>query len=106
MEKYEHLIGLIKEKTIQVANQGKYLPGDVVKQIIAKGIEFTIQMHTKAWKLYKVRPKEKTPIGCNLKFCQFSEPHKNFIYTKEWVDFLAGKLIDKDEYLKIKSYRY
>ena len=82
MEKYEHLIGLIKEKTIQVANQGKYLPGDVVKQIIAKGIEFTIQMHTKAWKLYKVRPKEKTPIGCNLKFCQFSEPHKNFIYTK------------------------
>jgi hypothetical protein len=105
MDKYNTVIGLIREKIIQVANQGKYLPSDVVKQIQDKGIAFNMSMHTKAWKLYKVRPKDKSPHGCNTKYCQFNEPYKNFIYTKEWIDYLTMKLKDCDEYDRIKSFR-
>lgn len=102
---YQKMIGLIKEKTVQVANQGMYLPGVVVKLVKEKGIIFNPSLHTKAYKLYKVRPREASPNGCITKYCQFDEPHKNFIYTKDWVDFLVEKLQDPIEFQKIKKYK-
>jgi hypothetical protein len=105
MENLNKMACLIKEKRVQVANQGRYLPSVVVKQLENRGIFINIQTHTKAWKFYKVRTSDHSPKGCNSKYCQFSEPHKNFIYTAEWVDFLAQQLSDKEEFAKIQNFK-
>jgi hypothetical protein len=81
------------------------LPGQVVKIIQQNGIQFNLPLHTKSWKLYQVRKKGKAPEACNIKYCQYNEPHGDYLYTKEWVDFLIEKLRDSNEYQKIKKYR-
>jgi hypothetical protein len=97
--------GFVKEKLIPVANQGMLLPSQVVKIIQQNGIQFNMQMHTKSWKLYHVRKKGKAPEGCNIKYCQYNEPHGDYLYTQKWVDFLIEKLRDSNEYQKIRKYR-
>jgi hypothetical protein len=102
----EKIIGLIKEKTIQVADQGKLLASVVAKEVEKRTQKkFSGNMHTKAWKLYKVRTKEYSPYGCNTLYCSFSEPFKRFIYTHEWVDFLCEKVLDDIEYNKIIQFK-
>ena len=105
MDKYQKTVGFIKEKTTQVANQGMYLPGDVVRLIKERGFTFDMGLHTRARKLFMVRPKGKSPNGCNTKYCQFSEPHKNYVYTNEWVEFLVSKIQNPDELEKIRNFR-
>jgi len=100
MKKYQKMLVGIKERTIPVANQGKYKPGDIYK-IIKSKIDNNqvlylktkgkfIAWHTSMWKKYKVRPctKSNDYKKCDIKYCQYDEPHKDYIYTEEWVDFL------------------
>ena len=106
MEQYEKQIALIKERQIQVANQGKLKPSQVVERVKREfGEAFTSAHHTNAWKLYKVRPKVPRPEGCNTDFCQYDEPHKDFVYTEKWVQTLIEKVSDSQEFARIKSYR-
>lgn len=99
-------IALVKEKKIQVANQGKYKPGDVKKLVEPKiGKKFTIYNHTQAWKMYNVRKSGETPNGCKTEYCQFDDVHKDYIYTQAWVDFLINKLSDEEEYERVISYK-
>ena len=93
-----HVI-LIKEKTIQVANQGKFKPATVVDYVKSKiPRPFSMNKHVQAYKYYKVRP---TPDKCKIEFCQYDEPHKDYIYTQKWMDFLVEKLSDEKEYNKV-----
>jgi len=106
MEKYERQIALLKEKVIQVADQGKLRVKDVVKQVKENtGLHFTTSYHTNAWKLYKVRPKGYSGNGCKTEYCQFSEAFRDYVYTTGWVDFLCKKLRVNEEYEKIKAFR-
>jgi hypothetical protein len=106
MEQYEKQVAFIKQKQIQVADQGKLKPSDVVSRIRSEtGLDFKIHHHTYAWKLYGVRPPNPTPEKCNVKFCQFSVPFKTYIYTEEWVKFLCKQIQDPDEFERIKNYR-
>ena len=106
MELIMRQVALIKEQRIQVANQGKLKPKDVVERICkASGVTFNTTYHTNAWKLYNVRPKEIKPQGCNTKYCQYDEPHRDFVYTDEWVTFLIKQVNNSEEYERIKSYR-
>ncbi len=99
-------IALIKEKTIPVANQGTLKPQQVCDLVEAKiGKKFHTVFHARAWNYYKIRKKGYQAHGCNTEYCQYDEPHKDYVYTQNWVDFLVSKLVDDDEYEKVKNYR-
>lgn len=106
MDKYEKQVAFIREKQVQVADQGKLKATDVVKQVRnLTGLSFNTSHHTNAWKMYKIRPEGYKADGCNTKFCQFSEAFKQYVYTEAWVKFLCEKIRNSDEFAKIKSYR-
>jgi len=87
MKKYSKFIVGIKEKTVQVANQGKYKPSKVL-EIIKERInnEKSMSWHTRMWKKHNVRPNSK---NCKIQYCQYDEPHKDYIYTDAWIDLLV-----------------
>ncbi len=96
LTKYSKSIIAIKQQKIQVANQGRLKPTGVVEEIKMKtGIKKTIHWHTTIWKKHKVRKLGKD-VKTTAKYCQYDVPHKDYIYTDKWVDFLI-----KEE--KIKS---
>ena len=106
MEKYEKQVAFIKEKGVQVADQGKLRVRDVVKRVKeATDLHFTTTHHTNAWKIYKVRPKGYSANGCQTEFCQFSEAFKDYVYTEAWVRFLIKKLQIPEEYNKVSCFR-
>src|SRR6266851_5518856 len=97
---------MIKERQIQVANQGMLKPKKVVEHVRkATGTPFNTTHHTNAWKLYDVRPRVPGPKGCKTQFCQYDEPHRDFVYTEQWVQTLIEKVRNPQEFEKIKSYR-
>jgi len=61
--------------------------------------------HTNAWKYYKARNQGCQPDGCKTEYCQYDEPHRDYVYTQTWIDFLVKKLSDDEEYLRVKSFR-
>ena len=106
-EKFERIkkdIALIKEKHISVANQGRYKP-QMVCNILSKklGWKVSIDLHTKAWKYYKIRKPGYQATGCNTEYCQFDEPHKDYVYTQSWIDFLYKKFGNQSELERIKN---
>lgn len=99
-------VALIREKQIPVINPGRFKPSEVAR-IVAEKISrpFTVSNHTSAWKYYKIRESGECPESCNIKFCQFDQVHRDYIYTQEWIDFLVKKLSGESEYEKVRSYR-
>ena len=88
MTKYGKSIIAIKQQKIQVANQGRLKPSRVIKEIREKtDIKKTMNWHTTMWKKYKVRSQGKNAKTI-IKYCQYDEPHGDYIYTDKWVDFL------------------
>lgn len=92
-------IALIKEKQVPVANANLLAPAQVVALVgKAIGRPFNMHHHTLAWARYKVRKQKFEPSACNTKFCVPDPRHKDYGYTKEWVDLLISKLSDHAEY--------
>lgn len=98
-------IAITKEKRVQVVNPGKFKAGEVAKEVEKKiGRKFNASFHhSKACKLYKIKPLEKKGDGCKIEYCQFDEPHKDYVYTQAWIDLLVEKLSDQNEYNKLFS---
>ena len=99
-------IALIREKRVPVANQGKYKPQmvcDVLSERMGKKI--SVSLHTSAWKIYNVRKKGKQADGCNTKYCQYDEAHRDYVYTQDWIDFLFDKLSDQEELKRVRNYK-
>ena len=98
IEKYEGSIIATIDKKVPIANLGKFKPSDVVKKIEEKTDEQkTINWHTKMWKKHKVRPptSDENKLVTKEEYCQYDEPHKDYIYTEKWVDFLIEKEINQ-----------
>ena len=98
-------IVLIKSKTVQVANQGKYRPKDVVKLVQEMEPRFRMHDHTQAWRYYKIRPQKASPRGCNLTYCQYDEAHQDIVYTDKWVERLKQVVQTPSEWAKVQQYR-
>ncbi len=106
MEKYEKQVAFIKERQVQVADQGKLKATDVVKRVKEiTGLDFKVVHHTNAWKLYKIRMQGNKPDGCDPKYCQYSVVFKQYVYTEAWVEHLCAKVSDPEEFNRIRSYR-
>lgn len=101
-------ITLIKEKNVErsVVNKDNFKPSQVCS-IVAEKInkEFKLYHHTNAWKYFKVRKKGNQSDGCNDKYCQYDYLHKDYSYTKEWVDFLIEQLSDIAIYESIINFK-
>lgn len=108
-EEFEPLkkdIALIREKRVPVANQGKYKPKMVCDTLSARlGKPVSISLHTSAWKAYNVRKQGKQADGCDIKYCQFDEAHRDYVYTQEWIDFLFKKFTNQDELDRVRNYK-
>lgn len=99
-------IALIKEKRVPVANQGKYKPQMVCDELSKQfGKTINISLHTQAWKFYGVRKQGKQADGCNAKYCQYDEAHKDYVYTQAWIDYLIVKFKDPNELEQIRNYK-
>lgn len=96
MKQHDSMIVAIKEKRVPVANQGRLKPKMVLSAIKKKtGITKNMTWHVDMWKKYKVRPdgNSKNPHKCRSEFCQYDDPHGDYVYTDQWVDFLIRKEI-------------
>ncbi|MDE1549979.1 DUF3644 domain-containing protein [Jeotgalibaca caeni] len=97
---------IIKERNIQVANQGKYKPKAVSEKVSNKLHKpFTVNHHTKAWKYFDVRKSGNQAAGCDTRYCQFDEAHDSYVYTQNWINFLINNLSNENEYLQVINYK-
>jgi hypothetical protein len=105
-EALQKQVALIREKQVPVVNPGRFKPSEVAKIVSQKiGRLFTVPIHTSSWKYYKIRESGEHPESCNIRFCQFDQVHRDYIYTQEWIDFLTKKLSEESEYEKVHSFR-
>lgn len=91
----------IKQKIQNVSNTGLIKPRDVVTKVKTQlGKNFSVNLHTRCWKLYEVRPQKgsKNPENTITKYCVYDALHEDYAYTPEWVDYLVSKLKDDSEY--------
>lgn len=106
MRALEKQVTLIKERQVPVANAGKYKPSQVALMVETQiGRPFSVYYHTKAWKMYGVRESGENPKACKIKYCQFDTVHRDYIYTQEWINFLADKLKNEEEYNRLLAYK-
>jgi hypothetical protein len=109
---FEKFAVMVKWKTANVINSGLLKPSAVVKAVQealgnpkvtrANGEvdKFNQTTHERCWKKYGVRPPKgtKRPDATKKEYCVFDEPHKDYLYTPAWVDFLIEKMSDEREY--------
>jgi len=94
---------LIKDRHIPVANLDKMRAGEVAK-LVADAIKprkFTASTHHAGCaRYYKARPPKGSPnpAACNNKYCYYDAAHGDYVYTKEWVDFLIKEMSDPAKY--------
>jgi hypothetical protein len=107
MKQYKKQVGFIRDRQVGVANPGTYTPSKVVEAVKQRtGKMFTMTDHTKAWKMFQVRPKDlKKPESCKQKYCQLDKAFDQFIYTEEWVKFLCEKVSNPDGIDEIRRFR-
>ena len=100
----EQAITLLKTRETEVANPGKMKPGNVAQKVQEHlGFHFGPHDHTKCWKHFGVRPPTKSddPTRCKVQYCHYDIPHKDYVYTDEWVQLLAKTLSDPKKYKEI-----
>ena len=95
---------LIKEKHIPIANLDYFKPGEVVARVAEKvPYRINMQTHTDAWRHFEIRPKHNSPDPANTKpeFCVYNKTHRDYLFTKAWIDKLINDLSDPESYRKI-----
>jgi hypothetical protein len=96
-ERLEKLNVLIKEKHIPIANLDLFKPTQVVAKVQAKlPHRFTMATHTASWHHFKVRPTTGAtkPEQTDPRYCVYDTAHKDYLYTRAWIEKLSGELAD------------
>ena len=94
----------VKTRETAVANPGKMKPGDVAQKVQEHlAVRFTTNDHAKCWKYFGVRPPTASddPMRCKVQYCHYDIPHKDYVYTDEWVKLLTETLSDPKKYKEI-----
>jgi hypothetical protein len=81
-------------------------PSVVVEPVKEKsGLAFTSNDHTKAWRLFKVRPKKGNtqPANTDKRYCIYHSAHKDYTYSDEWVDRLVEEVSDAERLAAIRA---
>ncbi|WP_238305516.1 hypothetical protein [Mycobacterium sp. 20KCMC460] len=92
---------IIRDRTVPIGGVDEFLPGAVVQQVNAQiDRDFTMHMHTQAWKYFNVRPATGAADKFKTKtqFCYWNKLVGKYVYTPAWVAYLARKLSDDEIY--------
>ena len=94
-ENYNKITAIIKDKIIKqsVSNANMLKPGDVIKAVKEKtNVEISQTNHTDLWKAFGIRPspKAESKFDTITKYCIYDEPHSDYLYSTEWVAFVAS----------------
>ncbi len=99
-------VAAVKSKKVLIGEDiYKFRASQVAKEVqsgIAKN--FSIQLHTKAWKMYESRPKEKNS-GFKNEFSELKQAENDYRYSQAWIDFLINKLKTDQEYQKLLDFK-
>lgn len=98
-------VAAIKEKKVTIGEDiYNYRPGQVAQKVAAETErEFSTNMHTKAWKMYKIRPQGKQKY--KTQYCEFKAAEDEYRYSEAWTRFLVNKLQDEGEYKKLIEFK-
>lgn len=81
----------------------------LVAKLVAEetGKKFSSHNHTQAWKKFKSRPatNAKNPEETNKDYCHYHTTHKDYTYSKKWVDFLVKTVSDEQKYTELLAYK-
>ncbi len=92
-ESYQKLTTIIKDKLVvqSVSNANLLKPSGVVKAVDHRiNVKISISDHTILWKAFGVRPGKdsKSKFETMEKYCIYDEPHNDYLYTPDWVEFI------------------
>lgn len=83
-----------RNRKVQVSNVGHLRASEVVAEV-AKAIPFAFNMRhfTDAYQRTKARPPNGSPnpSACRPEFCVYDEPHRDYTYTRKFVEHLIKK---------------
>lgn len=108
-EELSKFVAMIKYKEVPILNSEMFTAGKVVEIVqerlgnpiierkVSKRVKevdkFNMSTHTQFWKKYKIRPSKKdSETKTNEKYCMYDKAHNDFLYTKEWIEFLIEKM--------------
>lgn len=96
-ENYSKVTAIIKDKVVKqpVSNMNMMKPQQVTDAIKAKlGYNIGVNNHTCLWKAFGVRPNNSSgsKFDTNAKYCVYDEPHDDYLYTNDWVEFICSLL--------------
>jgi hypothetical protein len=100
---------IIREKKVPVGGSEEFLPGQVVEKVKAHiDRDFTLHMHTQAWRYFGVRPPsdERDQYNTKSEFCYMNELVGKHVYTRAWINYLVRKLSDPEIYDAIAELRW
>lgn len=95
---YEQITVIVKDKRVKVegANVSRLKPQEVVDSVNERfaGFVVTTNLHAVLCKLFRIRPPNGSdePFETNTKYCLYDEPHNDYVYQPEWVDFIVNFL--------------
>lgn len=97
---YEKLLAIIKDKIVirNVSNANLLKPSQVIDAVHGEiKVKISTYEHTALWKAFGVRPTAGSPnseFETNERYCVFDEPHGDYVYTSDWVDFISNLIIN------------
>jgi hypothetical protein len=98
-------VSAVRERKVTIGKDiYTYRPKQISKLVetkINKG--FSVNLHTKAWKMYKIRPGDKRKF--KTQYCEYKEAENDYRYSYAWIDFLVDKLKSSNEYKKLIKYK-
>ncbi|MCI4356207.1 MAG: DUF3644 domain-containing protein [Thermoplasmata archaeon] len=105
----DHAIAMIKRSQLPIVNQGLVKPWQVVAEVqkrIGTSVKMTMAVHTQCWRFYGVRPSsdDDHPENCHTNHCVYDRAHEDYVYTKEWIDFLVSELSRPGKLVEIMSW--
>jgi hypothetical protein len=76
------------------------LPAAATKAIDAQ-LPFVFNSHhfTQLWRRHKIRPETgQPPEKTDSRYCVWSKPHRNHVYTKAWVKFCLEQIGTREKF--------
>jgi hypothetical protein len=103
MKAVEKQIVAIKEKQVPVVNADLLKAKEVAKEVAGQlGKPFNLTHHFRASVRYRVRKEGASrtfdATGCDTRYCIPDSKHKDYGWTRAWVNLLVEKLADPGEY--------
>jgi hypothetical protein len=95
---------MIVGNDIPIANFDLYKPSEVVQKVFsASPFKVTMGSHTAAWRHYGVRPPSNSsrPQDTRSEFCVFDAVHRDYMYSKAWIEKLSRDFSDRDTFEKV-----